>query len=82
MSVGRDGGVIRLAGDAPVEDAEPLAALLAAAPGIAVDWSQAGRLHTAVVQVLLAFAPKMLGEPADAFSRRWLAPLLARSGGG
>ena len=79
MSVGRDGEVIRLAGDLPVEDAETLAALLAAAPGVAVDWSQAGRMHTAVVQVLLAFSPEMMGEPADAFSLRWLAPLLARA---
>ena len=58
---------------------EHSAALLAAAPGVAVGWSEAGGLHTAVVQVLLAFSPEMAGEPADAFSRRWIAPLLAPS---
>lgn len=76
MSVGRGDDAILLSGDAPVEDAEPLAALLAAEPALAVDWSQSGRLHTAVVQVLLAFRPAMVGTPGDAFARRWIAPLL------
>ena len=59
-----------------MEDAEPLAALLRTSEGLAVDWSRSRQLHAAVAQVLLAYRPMMVGTPEDAFSRRWLAPLL------
>ncbi len=76
MSVDSRGDTIFLVGDMPIEEAEPLAALLLASSDAIIDWSQSRQLHTAVAQVLLAFRPRMLGEPADDFSRRWLAPLL------
>jgi len=75
MAVRLDGAVIRLEGDLRVEDAEPLLALLQE-PGRAVSLDGAGRLHTAVVQVLLALRPPVSGAPSDAFAARWLAPLL------
>ena len=77
MSLHPEGAVIRLVGEARVEDAEPLLAFLLAAPGRAVDLSAAGPLHAAVVQVLLALRPPLAGTPADAFTARWLLPLLA-----
>ena len=78
MSARPDGDVIRLEGEARVEDAEPLLAFLLAAPGRAVDLSAAGPLHAAVVQVLLALRPPLAGPPpGDPFTARWLLPLLA-----
>ena len=77
MSVTLDGGVIRLAGAGRIEDAETLVALLQAHPGCLVDLAAAGQLHTAVVQVLLAFRPDLAGAPDDAFLAAWVMPLLA-----
>lgn len=79
MSVLRDAGVLRLVGDCPVEDAEALMAQLLAEPGLAVDLAAAGALHAAVVQVLVALRPVLLGEPEDGFLRTWLLPALCRA---
>lgn len=79
MSAARDGDVIRLAGDCGVEDAEPLAALCRAAPGLPVDLAGATSLHTAVVQVLLERAPPLRGVPADAFAAELVLPALRRA---
>ncbi len=77
MSVALDGGVIRLTGDSRIEDAETLVALLQSHPGCRVDLTPAGRLHTAVVQVLLAFRPAVAGPAGDVFLDTWVLPLLA-----
>ena len=72
MTVRRgDDGVIVLEGECPVEDAETLLQLLQAQPDGPVDWSACTRLHTAVLQVLMAAAPPMPGECGDAFVARW-----------
>ena len=72
MTVKRDdAGVIVLAGECPVEDAETLLELLQAQPEGPVDWSACTRLHTAVFQVLMAAAPPMRGECRDPFVARW-----------
>ncbi len=66
-----DDGVIVLAGECPVEDAETLLQLLQAQPAGPIDWSACTRLHTAVLQVLLAAAPSIRGECGDPFVARW-----------
>jgi hypothetical protein len=72
MTVRRDDdGVIVLDGECPVEDAEALLQLLQAQPEGPVDWSACTRLHTAVLQVLMAAAPPMRGECGDALVARW-----------
>lgn len=72
MTVRRgDDGVIVLEGECPVEDAETLLQLLQAQPKGPVDWSGCTRLHTAVLQVLMAAAPPMRGECGNAFVARW-----------
>ncbi|WP_298958360.1 hypothetical protein [uncultured Methylobacterium sp.] len=75
MSVRRDTDRVVLDGACPVEDAETLAALLLAEPGLPVDWTACGRLHTAVVQVLLRLAPPLRGPCGDPFVARWLGSL-------
>ena len=76
MTVVLEGDIIRLRGDCPVADAEALVARLQEAPGRAVDLTGAGILHTAVVQVLLALQPPVLGPAGHPFVDRWIAPLL------
>jgi hypothetical protein len=68
---------ILLGGSCPSDDAEVLVQLLAASAGALVDWRGCESAHTAVIQVLLAAKPKLLGPPLGAFLRQWVAPLLA-----
>lgn len=78
MSVREDAGVIRLEGSCRVEEAETLTALLQA--GLRpVDLSQCREAHSAVVQVLLAFAPPIAAEPAQPMLRDLLRSALGRT---
>ena len=76
MSVSLDGNVVRLYGDCPVEDAETVMRLLQAAVDPDVSLADVRILHTAVLQVLLALRPKLVGPVRDPFISRWLVPLL------
>lgn len=78
MSVAQEGAVIRLEGMCRVEDAEALTALLQRVPGSAVDVTRCQGLHAAVVQAILAFAPRLIGSPPEPFLRELLLPALAR----
>lgn len=68
--------LIRLQGACPLEDAEDLLRLLIEQRGRAVDWTGCDIAHTAVIQVLLALRPVMIGLPAGKFLRTWISPLL------
>jgi hypothetical protein len=72
---------IALAGICPSEDAELLLQLLAASPAAPVDWRGCESAHTAVIQVLLAAKPALLGPPGGAFLMEWVAPRLTRPPG-
>ena len=74
MTVSRDGSTIRLEGICRVEDAEPLTALLQSISDSTLDLSACEGLHAAVVQALLAFHPKIIALPHNAFLRDWLLP--------
>jgi hypothetical protein len=78
MSVALDGNIVRLTGECRVEDAEPLLSLLQGNRSRIVDLSEAGYLHTALVQVLLAASPTMRGSSLDPFIRGWIQPLLSQ----
>jgi hypothetical protein len=72
MSVRRhENGNIVLEGDCPAEDAETLLQMLQAAPGVPIDWTQCSQLHTAVLQVILAAAPALIGACGDPWVARW-----------
>ncbi|HEY6514565.1 MAG TPA: hypothetical protein VIY50_00360 [Steroidobacteraceae bacterium] len=75
------GGGIELVGACPSEDAEVLLRLLLADPGTTVDWRDCRDAHTAVVQVLMAVRPRLLGPPADARLKDWVAPAITDSPG-
>lgn len=76
MTVVRDGNLVRLVGLCRVEDAEPLTALLQGADST-LDLSACEALHAAVVQAILAFRPKIVGTPRDAFLRDRLLPAIS-----
>jgi hypothetical protein len=80
MTVRRgDDGLIVLDGACPVEDAEPLLQLLQTMPAAKVDWRQCGRLHTAVLQLVLASGRAAIGPCGDASVERWLVPKLPQN---
>ncbi|OJU09306.1 MAG: hypothetical protein BGN86_14255 [Caulobacterales bacterium 68-7] len=76
MGVRVDSGFVRLEGDCGVEDAEAVVAALMADAAARVDLSQCRQLHTAVVQALLVFRPRIDGTPADHFLATFVAPAL------
>lgn len=69
-------GDIRLEGICPIDDAEPLLRLLLSNRGARVDWRACEQAHAAVIQLLLAAGPPMVGPPANGFLQAWVAPLL------
>ncbi len=71
-------GFVELLGECPSKDAEPLLQLLLTVPEATVDWRGCRGAHTAVVQVLLAAKPKLLGPPADKRLKDWVEPVVTR----
>lgn len=69
-------GLIELIGTCVSADAEPLLQLLVAAPGATVDWRACRGAHTAVIQVLMAARPTLLGPAADPLLEQWVAPAI------
>ena len=61
---------VALSGICTVEEAEDLLGWLVKHPQAEVDLSGAEHLHAAVVQALMALAPRLVGQPADAFVAR------------
>lgn len=81
MSVRAENEVVFLEGACLVEDAEPL--LLAFQEGCRqVDLGSATRLHLAIVQLLIAFRPKVLVIPDNSFVKLHLLPLFEQSPAG
>jgi len=72
MSIEIASDCIHLAGVVMVEEAESLATHLKEHPQSAVNLSACESMHSAVLQVLLALRPKLVGLPADP----WLRSLL------
>jgi hypothetical protein len=69
-------GTIVLKDSCPSEDAEVLVRHLASNPTADVDLRNCDFAHTAVIQVLLAFKPVLLGPPLENSIWRWVYPAL------
>jgi hypothetical protein len=69
-------GQAQLRGDCMVEDAEALLRILQENPSSTIDIKDCGRIHMAVVQVILAAHRPVLSVPANPFVREWLLPQL------
>jgi hypothetical protein len=72
-------GAIVLEDSCPVEDAEPLLQMLQATPASRVDWRRCQHLHTAVLQVIVAIRPTLIGECGDPWVREWIGPTASSS---
>jgi hypothetical protein len=68
----RSDGTILLEGVCPVEDAESLLQMLQATPAAPLDWTRSNHLHTAVLQVILATRPTLIGRCGDAWVAEWV----------
>jgi hypothetical protein len=62
-----------LEGDCPVEDAEPLLQMLQGGPRPRLDWTTCSHLHTAVLQVVQATRPSLIGPCADPWVAQWVS---------
>jgi hypothetical protein len=71
-------GKIVLAGACPSGDAEILLQHLTSTPSTSVDMSACESAHTAVIQVLLACRPRLIGIPPDNALWRWVYPASQR----
>ena len=65
---------IVIEGGSPVEEAEPLLQFLQAMPDACLDWRQCTHIHTAVLQVVLAARPQLIGPCGDAWVRGGVDP--------
>jgi hypothetical protein len=70
-------GVIELIGTCSSDEGEVLLQRLLETPTIMVDWRGCEAAHTAVIQVLMAARPKLLGPPSGGLLEKWVQPLLA-----
>lgn len=68
----RPDGTIMVEGSCPVDEAEPLHRMLLSDPSAQLDWSQCTHLHTAIVQLVLAMRPSLVGPCGDPFVERWI----------
>jgi hypothetical protein len=72
MSLRREAdGTIVLFDSCPVDEAEPLHRLLLSDPAAQLDWTKCNHLHTAILQLLLAVRPVIIGPCGDPFVDRW-----------
>ncbi|MEJ0093869.1 MAG: hypothetical protein WDN46_10620 [Methylocella sp.] len=77
MSLQLEGAIIHLIGECRVEDAEALLALLRADGARALDMKECTWLHTAVLQVVLAFRPAIAAPCEESFMAKWIFPAFA-----
>lgn len=70
-----DGG-IELNGVCGSEEAETLLQFLLTSSGAQIDWRTCTHAHSAIIQILLAVRPALLGPPASDFLRIHVAPAL------
>ena len=70
-------GHVELSGACSSEEGEILLQHLLTTPNKMVDWRGCESAHTAVVQVLMAARPKLLGPPAAVLLEKWVQPMLA-----
>ena len=72
-------GTITLTGDCTSDEAELLLQLLSVSPTPLVDWRACTSAHTAIIQILMAAKPDLLGPPAGGFLQIQVEPRLMRA---
>ncbi len=77
MPIRYDASTILCKGECMVEEALPLLEFMRVNPGASIDMTDCVYVHTAVLQVLSAAAPKSLMLPASPAIARWVGAVLA-----
>jgi hypothetical protein len=73
MSLRRDDdGTIVLFGGCSVDEAEPLHRMLLSDRSAKLDWTRCTHLHSAILQLILAAQPSLIGPCGDPFVARWI----------
>ncbi|MCB6179272.1 hypothetical protein LHP98_14200 [Rhodobacter sp. Har01] len=75
-----DGSLARIEGAARVDEAETLVSFLETTADPVVDLGPTNHLHTAVLQVLMAYRPALATLPEDPVLLALLRPLLGEAG--
>ena len=70
-------GEIELIGVCSSDEGEILLQNLLARPDMMVNWRGCSAAHTAVIQVLMAARPELLGPPDSVVLEKWVQPALA-----
>jgi hypothetical protein len=78
MTVRHIAGTIALEGVCGVDEAETVLRAILEAPEAAIDWSACSRLHTAVVQIIVATNVPVRGICGDPWLRRWAPEIIRR----
>jgi hypothetical protein len=73
VTLAEDGRIL-LEGVCAIEEADALLRHLSERPEASVDLSGCEQAHTAVIQVLLAARPRIVGRPTEPFLVRHVAP--------
>jgi hypothetical protein len=76
MTVRRVSGMIFLEGDCGVEEAEILLQALVENSDAEIDWTACGRLHTAVLQLILASNIPVRGPCGNTWLRQWISSMV------
>jgi hypothetical protein len=76
MTVRHVSGAIVLEGDCGVEEAEILLQALVENFEAEIDWRGCGRLHTAVLQLILASNVPVRGPCGNAWLKKWISNMV------
>lgn len=79
MPIRYEGDAVRMEGVCAIEEVDGLLAFLERTPSATVSLEACEHLHTAVLQALLAYDVKLVGEVYEPFLWKWVAPLLGRA---
>jgi len=69
-------GTVELEGVCASEEAEALLRHLLLNPDATVDWRNCETAHSAIIQVLMAARPRLLGPPVGMALKSWVEPWL------
>jgi hypothetical protein len=81
MPIRYEGDAIAMDGYCPIDEAEELMKFLEEHPHATVSLTQCQHLHSALLQLLLTYKVKVVGEAYAPFIYKWVVPLLKANGG-
>jgi hypothetical protein len=81
MPIRYEGDAIEMDGYCPIDDAEELMKFLEEHPTASVSLERCQHMHSALLQLLLSYRVRVVGEAYTPFIWKWVVPLLKAHGG-